>query len=167
MFFPGKLIILKIFYCLPGGVFVVEDFFFPFSGGPVHSFAMQSMSVLPLQTPSLALLEVKEGPSVKTSQWNWQGLLAILQYLANTAGHPAIPPAAVLGYMDLHPACARTGVSASPSPVLREGCVSPRAGGFGPTMLSLYCSCWCYCSASVCSGLLKALCWNKEYFCPC
>ena len=131
---------------------------FSFSEGSVHSFAMQSMPVLLLRTPSLAMLKVKAGPYVKISQWNWQSLLAMLQYLANTAGRPAIPPAAVLSYLDLHPACARTGVSASLSPILREGFVSLQAVGFGPTMLSLYCSCWCYCSASVHSGLLKALC---------
>jgi len=119
---------------------------------------MQSVSVPPLRPPSLALLEVKAGPSVQISRWNWQGLLDVLQYLVNTARRPDIPPAAVLGCTDPHPASARTGGLCFAPPILGEGFVSPQAGGISPTMPGLYCSCWCYCSASVRSGLLKALC---------
>lgn len=65
------------------------------------------------------------------------------------------------------PACAWTEVSASLSSILREGFLNPWASSFGPTMLSLCCLSWCYCSASVHSKLLKGLSWNKKYFCPC
>lgn len=60
MFFPGKLIILKIFYCLPGGVFLAEDFFFFFLQQrfcPLPCSA-KSLSALLLRTPSVALPEV-------------------------------------------------------------------------------------------------------------
>lgn len=117
MFFPGKLISLKIFSCLPGGFFCCWGLlllFFP--SAKVLSAPLQHMSVLLLRTPSLALLEVKAGRCVKIRQWNCQGLLAILQYLASTAGCPAGPPAAVLGYMDITLPVPELGGSASLPP---------------------------------------------------
>lgn len=113
-------------------------------------------------TPSLAPLEVKAGPYVKTNQWNPRALIAMLSCLVNTAGHIATPLAAGLGCADFPPAQASSGVSAllapSPQPGSQGGFVSLRAAGRGPTMLSLYCVYCSYCSASLHSGLLKALC---------
>lgn len=90
-----------------------------------------------------------------------------MEDLGNSAGCTSITLAAVLGCTDQHHACARVRTSASLSAIIREGFVSPWAGSFGSTMLSLCCLCWCYCFASVRSGLLTALGWKKEYFCPC